>query len=796
MDITLPSLIRLLRRHWIIVGACIAGTVVLVGVYTHLSKPTYEASSLLRFDEQQLNLPQLVQELSTENRINTDVGVLQDRSAAVAVIDSLGLRAQPRLPRGMHASTLFSRLQVAPGADTATLIVAAAADGRVSISHPAATRPVVTGRVGDTLDVSGVSIAVRPLLAAVSPVQINVVSLDQAVRNFNASLKVDRPQRDADLIAIRVRNADPVRAAAAANLLGENLITGGQRAQLARTGSAVAFLNQQLDTLGTQLRASEDALQSYTQRTGAVDAPEQARTQVGRLAQVQADRGAIVAERNALGALLLQIRTAGPADSGGDAPASRLISFPTLFRNQAASELLGSLSQVQNQRSELLTRRTMQDPDVQVLTTRIHQIDRQLQSIAETYLQGLTNQIASLDAVARGFGGALDSLPAKEVATARLQRDVQVHQDLYTLIQTRLKEAQITDAMVDPSISVVDRAVAPDRPVRPRPMVNLALSLVLGSIIGAGAVLGRTLMDHSVRSRADALQAAGLPVLGAVPRLNVTKRTALPNAWSTRRQFRNREPAMPATTAVASPKRSDAAEIASLLVTRPDAPAGYVESFNQLHTNLALTCLEHSRRVLLVTSPLPGEGKTLSAINFALTLAGKGRRVLLIDADLRCGLIGDVFGCERQPGFAELLAGTASFESARRDIAVGPKGSLVIVPSGSRIESPGQLMTVERVREVLDPITSRFDSVIIDTPPVNLLSDAALLGSAADAVLLVVRAGHTRIEELSYAMDQLLAAHAPVVGTLLNDIDTRRNETDDGSYRYLGEVERYYAPSV
>ncbi len=740
LDVTLPGIVMLLRRHWILLAACVAGAVVAVGIYTWRSRPVYEASSLLRFDQQQVNLPQLVQELSTENRINTEVGVLQDRSAAVAVIDSLGLRAQPTLPRGVQVSQVFSFLHVTPLVDTATFTVAPGANGRVTVGRAGSNREPVSGRIGDTLEVGGLAMVLRPLATTLSPFQIHVVSLDQAVRSFTASLKVDRPQRDADLIAIQVRGPDPVRAAQAANLLGENLISGGRRAQLARTGSAVAFLTEQLDTLGTQLNAAENALQSYTQRAGAVDATEQARTQVGRLAQVQADRGAIVAERDALATLLRQIRTATP-DSGGDALASRLIAFPTLFRNQAASELLGSLAQVENQRSELLTRRTMQDPDVQVLTNRIHQIDSQLRSIAETYLQGLTNQVASLNAVARGFGGALDSLPAKEVATARLQRDVQVRQDLYTLIQTRLKEAQITDAMVDPTISVVDRAVAADRPVRPRPMVNLALSLVLGSIIGAGAAFGRSLADHSVRSRSDALTAAGLPVLGAIPRLPGTRRRrALPNAWHTRHQLASGAP----PDGAVSPTRAAADRIASLLVTRPDAPMAYIESFNQLDANLTLAYMDRPVRVLLMTSPLPGEGKTLSAINFALTLAGKGRRVLLVDADLRCGLVGDVFGCPRAPGFAELLGDKARFEAASHTVPAGRNGSLVIVPSGSRVHAPGQLMTIERVRRVLDAIAPRFDLVIIDSPPVNLLSDAALLGSAADAALLVVRAGRTR----------------------------------------------------
>jgi len=579
-----------------------------------------------------------------------------------------------------------------------------------------------------------------------------------------------------------------------ANLLASNIISGRQEFRRERTSGATIFLQEQADTLRRQLRDAEDSLRSYQEREHVVDAPEQARSQVGRLAELQANLAVIRADRDAFARLIEQLRsdTAGQA-LGGQAPSRRFMAFPSLLRNESASVLLGALAQVETERAELLIRRTPADSDVQVLSGRIREIETQLQGIAESFEQGLTNQVASLEGEAARFGVELDALPEKELQSARRERDARVLNDLWVVVQTRLKESQITGGVGDPSVRLVDSAAPPLRPVRPSLRINLALALVLGCLIGVTLSLAREISDRSVRSRADAMAAAGLPVLGAIPHVSRRGFPALP--W---RRLQRGIPgilsgrARRADSAIGPKRVRTAAGIASLLVTRPGAPAAYIESFNQLFANLALAYRHRPLKVVVFTSPLPGEGKTLSAINFALTGASRGLRMLLIDADLRCGVVSTVLDCRRTPGFAELLAGTAQIGDVLRTVSLGEYGSLVVVPSGALPKVPGRVLNIERVHAVLGALAPKFDFVVIDTPPVNLLADAALLGSAAGFMLLVVRAGYTKNDALRYAMDQLQAAGAPALGTLLNDIDLRRHVRDDGAYRYIAQAERYH----
>ncbi|MGE5728249.1 MAG: GumC family protein, partial [Gemmatimonas sp.] len=623
---------------------------------------------------------------------------------------------------------------------------------------------------------------------ALQQVTVYIAPRDAAVASYSSSLELARPARDADLIAIKVRSSDPVRAAAAANFMATHLIADRGNARKGRTGAAVTFLEQQNDSLGRQLRAAEESLREYQQREHVIDVPEQASAEVTRLAKLQADLASVRAERDAFRQLVQQLHqdTTG-GTLGGESASRRLMAFPALLANQSASTLLGDLAQVESQRSQLLIHRTPEDADVKVLTNRIHEMEGQLQGIAESYLQSLSNQVASLEGEAGKFSTQLDALPEKELQTARRQRDTKVLNDLWVLVQTRLKEAQMTNAGGDPTVRIADAASTPTTPIRPRPLVNLGLALVLGCLLGATAVLARDYTDRSIRSRADALSAVGLPVLGAFPRLKIPRNVPLlkpivanPEVVTHHRKSR------------IDPERNrTASSIASLLVTQPDASPAYVESINQLYVNLALTHHEKPIKVVVFTSALPGEGKSLSAINFALVGASRGQRVLLIDADLRCGVVSSVMGIKNAPGFAEVLAGKASFEEATHMASPGQYNSLVVLPSGMLPKVPGRILTLDRVREVLERLSPEFDTVVIDSPPINLLADAALLGSAADAVMLVVRVGHTQVDDLRFAMDQLDSTHAPVIGTLLNDIDLRRNARDDGSYRYLAAAARY-----
>jgi capsular exopolysaccharide synthesis family protein len=784
---SLRDLVRALLRHRVLIAVC---TLLCVGAgvgYTVWARPVYEATAVVAFENQQVNVPQLVQAFYNDNVIGTEMDVLRGRTAAVNVIDSLGLRARLVEPRKGRITGLFSTLSVPPGADSGTLVFRPRGDGTFTVSRPGSVAPLGVGRIGDTMRIAGVLVALTPAARALPELTLHVDLLDDAIRSFGSALNVSRPDRDADLIDIQPRSGDPMQAAAIANLMAANAIADRQAARMGSMSAEVVLLQQQSDSLGRQLRASENALRTYQEQAHVIDVPDQASAEVTRLANLQANLAGVRAERDAFADLVGQFHEdTATGLLGGQAVTQRLMAFPSLLNNQSASVMLGALAQAESERSQLLIRRTPADSDVQVLTHRVRDLETQLQGMAESYLQSLNNQVAALQGEASKFSSQLDALPEKQLQTARLERNTKVLNDLWVLVQTRLKEAQVTGVGGGISVRVVDAAAAPIKPVRPRPVLNVSLALLLGLMVGVSASLMREMGDRSVRSRGDALAAGGLPVLGALPRLRV-KRSTLPRMLGSGRAWSK------ASDDVVAPERDKTVgSIASLLITQPGTPTAYTEAFNQLFATLALSYQDRPVKVIVLTSPLPGEGKTLSAINFALAGAWRGLRVLLIDADLRCGVVNTAMGIDRSPGFSELLAGAVEVSEAARWISLDKQGSLFVMPSGTLPAVPGRVLTLERIQQVLAGLAPTFDLVVIDTPPVNLVADAGLLGSGSDAVLLVVRAGHTQADDLRYAMDRLEAMRAPVLGTLLNDIDLRRNGRDDGAYRYLADAGRYH----
>lgn len=295
-------------------------------------------------------------------------------------------------------------------------------------------------------------------------------------------------------------------------------------------------------------------------------------------------------------------------------------------------------------------------------------------------------------------------------------------------------------AKVDPR--VVDAAVASPTPVRPRPKVNMAIGLFVGLVVGTALALLLESLDRAIKTTSQAEEALRSPLLAVVPRLSTTNGRQLPS------------------------------------VDMPLSPAG--ESYRNLRTAVRFISPDHPLRTILVTSPGPGEGKTTTATNLAVSLAQAGERVVLIDADLRRGRVVDVFGLPGGVGVTSVITHTATLQ----DALMSSLERLAVLGTGPLPPNPSELLGSEAMAQILEELRSIADVIILDGPPVLAVSDAVALATQVDGVVVVARAGRTERQDAAEAAQRLERVGAQIVGCVLNAAAKATTAYYDG-YEYL-----------
>lgn len=788
----------ILRRHLMLVLGCTAVVVMVALVVSSRMAPVYEATASVRVDARQPSLPALdaLQGIANANanELTTEIGELESATLASAVADSLSLRVVVTSPDRAPRSRLVTAMDAGRGSDSGVYRFEPDG-GRVRVVNAASGALVGVFAPGQRVTLGSARLVPAPAALARS-FAVTVLPFEGAVAAMQKELAVTRQAPEANIIEVRYRNGDPVLARDVANALVSQFIARRQSVQQTAARSTAAFLRTQLARLSRQLTSSEDALRAFRERRHIVDLPQQGQSAVLHTADMKAQRDMLDAERIALGALLDDVHVRTPVDtsSTAESPYRNLVAFPTLLRNQAAASLLTALNDAEDRRSQLLTRRTMRDPDVQVLTDRIRQIEDQLRGISVTYLQGLSNQVTSLDGVLAQSRQQMERFPADEITLARLERQSKSYEDIYTLLQTRLKEAEVAEAVQDASVRVVDLATTPPRPIRPKPLLNLSLALLSGLLLGGAVAFVRERSDRAIHSRSELQAVVGMAVLGLIPQFHGKMR--LPGGLrGLARRIGGSGSKRPAPAELA--RTGGARGVVTALSVGNDIEVRLMaEAFQRLATNIAFSRQDRPLRRLVLTSPMPGDGKTMVSVNLASALAQRGLRVLLVDGDLRRGMVSTLFAVPREPGLSDVLLRGAAVADVCREVRVAGGATLHVLTTGALQNNPAPALVPGHVRPLLDAVDAAYDLVIIDSPPINVVTDAALFASNCDGVLLVARAGVTPLPALVLSMEQLRQICAPVVGAVLNDIDFERDATYDSAYRYYGHSVSYDTRAV
>lgn len=326
-----------------------------------------------------------------------------------------------------------------------------------------------------------------------------------------------------------------------------------------------------------------------------------------------------------------------------------------------------------------------------------------------------------------------------------LKREVEANNDLYDDIQKQLKESGVVVSLRAASVDAIDLASLPTKTAEPKVPLVLALSLIFGFGAGIGLAFAAENLDEIVRDPDEFEALTTIPLFGTIPHIkSVRKKLNVSNGQV--------DETTPAATIV--------------VLQKPQSPAA--EAFRTLRTSLQLASAGAPPKVVLISSTLPGEGKSTVSLNLAATIAHQGKRVLLVDADLRAGTLDSRINLIKNFGLSGALSGVGSWRDAAQSTDAVPY--LKVLQCGSRPPNSAELLGSSKMREMIEEWRNEFDQIIIDSPPVLPVTDAVLISQWVDVILLVSRIGVTPRSGFRRATDLLRTARSDVAGRIVNDI--------------------------
>ena len=389
------------------------------------------------------------------------------------------------------------------------------------------------------------------------------------------------------------------------------------------------------------------------------------------------------------------------------------------------------------------------------LKTELTQLEQQRDELRQKFTEwhpsvvSIDKQIARLQSQMKDHDQKIEVLPETQQVVLKLARDVQVNTDLYTSLLNNTQTLRVVKAGAVPDARIIDYAILPTLPVKPKKALIIAFSLISGLILGIALAFIRKALRSGVEDPDLIEKKLHIPVYASIPH-------SIDQEKLSKKLKRNH-----------AQKSNDPLILA---VQNKDDLA--VESLRSLRTTLHFAFLEAQNNIIMITGPGPGVGKTFVSINLATVLADAGKKILLIDGDMRKGFINKVLGVGRENGLSELISNTTSGWTPMLDEAIHkiPIANLDFIPTGSIPPNPSELLLHERFGDLLANISKNYDHVIIDSPPILAVTDAAIIGRIASATLMVVRAGQHPMRELEQSVKRLTQAGVNLKGVVFNDL--------------------------
>ncbi len=588
----------------------------------------------------------------------------------------------------------------------------------------------------------------------------------QTIDNFIRNVVSIEPIKGSRLVDISATSIDQQLAAQIANTLIDSYITQNLEAKLSASKDAGGWLEEQLKIARQKVAESETSLLEYKEKHGIISFEDRQNIVMKELSELSTAVNNTRIKRISSETQYQQIREYLALDeSSSDArDIEKLRSISQVINNPLIQQLKVELSGLESDLSELLKKFRSKHPNVIALRSQIKsgrdrinaEIRQIVTSIKNDYELALAQE-EEMTASREGKKREALALNQKAITYGVLEREVESNKRVYDALLQRTKETSVTERLEISNIRIIDQAAVPSYPIAPRKKLNIFLAMIVGLVIGTALAFFFEYIDNSIKTPEDIKQYLSIPFLGFVPKVSYNNTPA------------HRTSRHPVDTVVAEDPKSTVAE-----------------AYRSLRTNVLFSSIERGP-IILVTSAGPTEGKSITVANLGITMAQSGSKTLIIDCDLRKPRMHRIFNLSgNEYGITDMIANLGA-NGTRITVKRTQIPNLDMIPCGKTPPNPSELLSSERTKILIEALGKKYDKILIDSPPVNVVTDPVILSQIVGGVIMIIRAGETGRDVARRARDQLLDVKANILGGVLNSVDMQKD-----NYYYYSYYHNYY----
>jgi tyrosine-protein kinase Etk/Wzc len=601
-----------------------------------------------------------------------------------------------------------------------------------------------TVKLGDTIKTADMKFSIAVNLAGINGkfkeknYQFYFRSMPFLLQKYR-SIAVDIP-KSSSIMSVSMVHSDPVKASVYLNALMQNYLSKGIERENQVAQRTIDFIDSQVTTLVDSLQTSEKRLENFRSTNKLVDIDYQAQQTYTRQNELDKQKAELTIQKKYLEYLEKSIRAEA-------LNVNELIAPSTLGINDAVlNNLILELIELYNERTELTLNTRKNNPYITSVDTRIEALKSKLSETVSNIYEGTNISLQELESQMSDVSSRLSQIPKNQRELLNFQRKFQLNDELYTYLLTRRSEMQIKKASNLPSNEILEVA-DPNEAVLVHPSIkmNLIVALLLGLLVPFGIIYLRVSLNFKIQSQEDIKQITRVPVLGTI--------------------FENENLELP------------------VVVHAPNSIVA--ESFRILRANMQFITGEQKSPVIVVSSAMKGEGKSYTAINFASVYATYNKKVCLVDLDLRRPRLSEYLGVTREKGMSNYLIGQVKLDEIIFPVC---NGLFDLIPSGPIPPNPSELAASEKLEQLVTELKSKYDIVVLDSPPIGMVSDAMFISKIAGFMLLVVRHNVTHKHLLTLLLEDIERNQVKGLNIVYNDVPAGKK----GYYRYGSRYGYYY----